>query len=309
MNHKKLSLLFLIIIVLSSTLVAFQAAAETEPEVLELIDGLGRAVTIELPVEKIVSLAPSNTEILFAVGAVDMVVGVTEYCNFPEEALEIEKVGGFSADTMSVETIVSLEPDVVFAYGDRQGDIITALEELDITVYVLYPSDMIDVFFNIFTVGQITGNEEQAEAVITDMEDRTAAVVEAVAEIEEDEKVLVFWEIFDEPLMTTGPATFIGQLIEMAGGVNIFADLEGEYLQINAEEVIARDPQAIMGSDTHGEKLTPEMIGARPGWDQIDAVKNERILLIPGDIVSRAGPRLADAVEAIALALYPELFE
>jgi len=309
MKHKKISVFFLTIILLSSTLVAFRAVTENEPEVLELIDGLGREVTIELPVEKVVSLAPSNTEILYAVGAGDKVVGVTEYCNFPEEALEIEKIGGFSADTMSIETIVSLEPDVVFAYGDRQDDIIAALEELEITVYVLYPSDMIDVFYNIFTVGQITGNEEEAEAVITDMENRTAAVVETVAEIEDKDKVLVFWEIFDEPLMTTGPTTFIGQLIEMAGGTNIFADLEGEYLQINAEEVIARNPQAIMGSDTHGEKLTPDMVGARPGWDQIDAVVSERIHLIDGDIVSRAGPRLADALEAIALALYPELFE
>jgi iron complex transport system substrate-binding protein len=141
------------------------------------------------------------------------------------------------------------------------------------------------------------------------MKTRIAAVVDKVAGILENERLTVFWETFDEPLMTAGPSTFTGQMIELAGGANAFADLTEDYPQISAEEVIARNPAVILGSDSHGDKLTPEQVAARPGWDQIDAVQNGRIHLIDGNIVSRAGPRLADAVEAIAQALYPELFQ
>lgn len=308
----------LIVFMLSALLVACQPAADEAPaeapaaeeaSAIEITDGLDRSVTLHVPVKKVVSLSPSNTEILFAVGAGDKVVGVTEYCNYPAAALDIEKIGGFSADTISVETIVSLEPDVVLAYGDRQVDVIEALEAVDIPVVALDPKTLTDVYDNITTVGQITGHEDQAQAVVADMKARIDVVIEKAATVAEEDKVLVFWEIFDEPLMTTGKSTYIGQMLELAGGVNIFGDLEEAYPQINVEEVVSRNPQAIMGSDTHGEKLTPEMVGARPGWDQIDAVVNGRIFLIDGDIVSRAGPRLADAVEAIAQALYPELFK
>jgi iron complex transport system substrate-binding protein len=165
------------------------------------------------------------------------------------------------------------------------------------------------VYANILLAGRITGHEGMAAQVIDDIKARIAAVVDEVAAIPESERLTVFWETFDEPLMTAGPSTFTGQMIDLAGGVNVFADLTEDYPQISAEEVIARNPSVILGSDSHGDKLTPEQVAARPGWDQVDAVQNGRIHLIDGNIVSRAGPRLADAVEAIAQALYPELFQ
>jgi iron complex transport system substrate-binding protein len=276
------------------------------PFPLTLTDGLGREVTVADVPQRIVSLAPSNTEILYAVGARDSLVGVTEYCDYPSAALEVDKIGGFSAKTISVETIVSLEPDLVLAYGDRQQTVIEALEQVNILVYSLAPSSFEDVFINIQAVGKMTGRESEAAQVVTGMQERIAAVNEKVAVIPADERLAVFWEVFDEPLMTAGPATFTGQMIELAGGTNIFDDVAEDYPQISAEEVIARNPAAILGSDTHGDKLTPEQVAARPGWDQIDAVKDGRIHLIDGSIVSRAGPRLAEAVEAIARVLYPE---
>jgi iron complex transport system substrate-binding protein len=260
-------------------------------------------------VERIVSLSPSNTEILFAVGAGDLVVGVTEYCNFPEAALAIDKIGGFSAKSISIETIVSLKPDLVLAYGTRQEPVVEALEALDIEVMTLVPKTFADVYANITLIGELTGNQDQAQSIVDEMQARIQAVVDVTSTIPKDEKVNVFWEVFDEPLMTSGPATYIGQMLDLGGAINIFSDLEEDYPQINAEEVVSRNPQAIMGSDTHGDKLTADQVAARPGWDQIDAAQNGRIYLISGDIVSRAGPRLADAVEAIALALYPDLFE
>lgn len=285
------------------------ALLHPEPQSIEIEDELGRIVNLEVPVQRIVSLAPSNTEMLFAVGAGDNVVGVTEYCDYPEAAQTVEKIGGFSSDTISVEAIVALEPDLVIAYTSRHQPIIEALDKVNLPVLALAPETVEDVYANITLIGQLTGNEEQAAKTVADMKTRIAAVEEKVAQIPEEERLQVFWEIFDEPLMTAGPSTFTGQMIELAGGVNIFADLEEDYPQINAEEVVSRNPEVMMGSDSHGDKLTPEQVAARPGWDQIAAVQNERIHLIDGNIVSRPGPRIADAVEAMAQALYPDLFE
>lgn len=279
------------------------------PEPLVVTDGLGREVTLAAVSERIVSLAPSNTEILFAVGAGGDVVGVTEYCDYPEEAREIENIGGFSAKSISVEKIVSLEPDLVVASGGVQQPVVEALEQVGVPVIALAPSDFEDVYENILLIGQVTGHEAQATEVVEEIRTRMDAVAEKVAAVPREKRPRVFWEVFDEPLMTAGPSTFTGQMIELAGGVNIFADVTEDYPQINPEEVIARDPDVIIGPDSHADKLTPEQVAARPGWDQIEAVKDGRIHLIDGDIASRPGPRLADAVEAMARALYPDQFE
>jgi len=140
------------------------------------------------------------------------------------------------------------------------------------------------------------------------MRARIAAVAEVAAAIPAEERLVVYWQIWDEPLMTAGPSTFAGQLIALAGGVNAFGDVAEQYPQISAEEVVQRDPAVIMGPDSHGDRLTIEHFSQRPGWAEIDAVRAGRIHLIDGDIVSRGGPRLADALEAVARALYPERF-
>jgi iron complex transport system substrate-binding protein len=259
--------------------------------------------------QRVISLAPSNTEILFAVGAGDQVVGVTQYCNYPPEAQNREQVGGFSAKTISVEKIVALEPDLVLSVGELQGPVIEALEQVKVPVIALGPSNLDDVYARIELVGRLTGHEEQAAEVVAEMEDRVATVTEQVARIPEENRLAVYWEIFDEPRMTTGPSTFTGQLIELAGGVNIFTELNEDYPQINDEEVIERNPAVIMGADTMGDKLSTELVAQRPGWDQIDAVKTGRIYLFDGDMVSRSGPRLALVLEEMARALYPDLFE
>jgi len=133
-------------------------------------------------------------------------------------------------------------------------------------------------------------------------------VAARVAPVPQARRVAVFWEVFDAPLMTAGPGTLTGQMLVLAGGLNVFADLSADYPQVSTEELVARDPAAIMGPDSHGDKLTAEQIAARPGWGGMDAVKKRRVYLINGDIASRGGPRIADAVEAMARALYPDLF-
>ena len=276
---------------------------------MTLVDGLDREITLEKAPERIVSQSPSNTEVIYAAGAGNLVVGDTEYCDYPEEAKAITKVGGFSASTISIETIVSLNPDLVFAGDEDQQTVIDALEEAGVIVYSVKANTFEDVYANLELVGKLTGNEAVAAQVVDDMKTRIAVVQEKIATVPQDDRPTVFWEIWDEPLMTSGPNTFSAQLIEIAGGVNIFPDLTEDYPQISVEEVVSRNPDVIMGPDTHGDKLIADQLATRPGWEEITAVKDGRIYLIDGNTSSRPGPRLAAALEDIAASLYPDLFK
>ncbi|KAB8145657.1 ABC transporter substrate-binding protein [Chloroflexia bacterium SDU3-3] len=272
-----------------------------------LTDSLGRTVELPAAPQRIISLAPSNTEILFAVGAGPQVVGVTQFCNYPAEATKLPQVGGFSAKTISVETIVSLKPDVVFAGDESQQQVIEALEQVKIPVVAVKASTLDEVYQNIALVGQATGHSADAATVVADMQAKAAGVVAKLKDV--DAKPKVFYQVYDEPLMTAGPRTFIGQLVELAGGQNIFADAQDDYPQISAEEVVSRNPEVVLGPESSSSTLTVEQITQRPGWQNIAAVKDGRVVLVNDDIVSRPGPRLVDALEAIAKALHPDLFQ
>lgn len=277
---------------------------------LTLKDDLGREVKIAQQPKRIVSLAPSITEVLFAVGAGPQVVGITKYCNYPPDAAQgREIVGGFSAKSLSVEKIIGLKPDLVIAGGATHKPVSEALEAAGVPVFNFEPKDFAGVYANILAAGALTGNQAQAEQVVAAMKARIEKVSAATAGIPQDQRVKVFYEVWDEPLMTAGPTTFIGQLIELAAGVNIFADVKEQYPTVSSEAVVARKPDVILGPSSHGEGLTAAKIGARPGWSELAAVKAGRIVIIDGDIISRPGPRLADALEAVARGLYPDRFK
>jgi iron complex transport system substrate-binding protein len=274
-----------------------------------LTDAAGRKVTVKAQPQRIVSLAPANTEALFAVGAGAQVVGDTTYCNYPPEAAAVAKIGGYSADTISIEKIVALKPDLVLAESGTHDKVIAALDPLGITAIAVNPHTIEDVYSDLAMLGRITGQTEKASAIVSTMQKRIRAVSDKTATIPQDKRVTVFWEVWDEPLMTAGPGTFTGQLVELAGGINVFKDVKQDYPQINAEDVVKASPAAIMGPDTHSDKLTASLIARRPGWEQIAAVKTGRVYLVNGDTSSRPGPRLADALEEIARDLYPDLFK
>jgi iron complex transport system substrate-binding protein len=275
---------------------------------LTLTDDLNREVTVETKPQRIVSLAPSHTEILFALGAGEQVVGVTTYCNYPREAETREQIGGFSAETMSVEKIIALEPDLVLSVGKLHETVIEALEQAGVTVYAVDAETFEQVYASIEAVGRMTGHGEEAIHLVAQMKERVAAVESVVAEIPNEERPAVFWETWDEPLMTAGPTAFAGQMITKGGGVNLFAEVTERYPQISIEEVIKRNPDVIMGPDTHGEALTADQVAIRPGWETIKAVQDGRIYVFDGDITSRAGPRIVDGLEMIARALHPDRF-
>lgn len=257
---------------------------------------------------RIISLSPALTEIVFALGKGESLTGVTTYCNYPEDAVGIETIGGFSAKTISIESIITLNPTLVIGQASKHEEIADTLKNLVDEVILLPAGGFYQIAENIMILGQKIGAEEAAAAITHDLHARLEKVLNVTGTIAEDDKVRVFWEIWDDPLMTAGPETFTGEIIRLSGGINIFADVEQDWPLISHEEVVIRNPQAIMASHTHQEKLSIEQLSARPGWSKTDAVKNGAMFLFDGDIVSRPGPRVIEAVEAVASTLYPDLF-
>lgn len=273
-----------------------------------LTDDLGRPLTLAGPPQRVVSLLPSNTEILFAVGAGPQVVGVTDFCDYPPQVRGLPRVGGIVPGSLSVERVVSLAPDLVLSGGRLQQPVIEALERLGIPVFALEPRTIEGVYDNIRKVGRLTGHPEQAEAVVQTMQRRVQAVRQAVADLPPQDRVRVFYEVWDNPLMTAGPSTFIGQLIELAGGINVFADLRQDWPQVSLEELVRRDPDVILGPATHGSGLVVDELRRRPGWQNLRAVQNGRVHLVEDNLISRPGPRLVEGLEQVARALYPQRF-
>ena len=275
------------------------------PYPMTITDMAGREVVIEKKPEAIVSLAPSNTEILFALGLGDKVVGVTEFCNYPPEATEKTKVGGFS--DVNTEKVVELNPDLILATNLHLSEVVPALEKLGLTVVVINPPDVDGVLEAIELVGKITGQDEEAQALIKEMRSRIEAVEKAV---EGREKPKVFWELSSD-LWTAGPGSFIDDLITRAGGENIAASAGSEWAQLSNEVIVEANPDFIFLAD-HPFGESAETVAKRPGWDKISAVVNGHVIELTQeqvDIVSRPGPRVVDALEFIAKTLHPDAFE
>ncbi len=280
---------------------------------LWVVDGFGRNVTIDRLPTKIVSLSPSNTEVLFAVGAGSRVVGVTRYCDYPPEVLgrvgdgSLVVVGGFVDP--NVEVIVSLEPDLVLASGDLQLDVVSNLEAKGLTVVALYPRTVEDVVSDVRLAGRIVGSSDKAERLADSMAARIAAVVEGVERT--IERPRVYYEVWYDPLMSVGPGTYLNDLIEMAGGVNIFADSKAPYPIVNPETIIEADPEIIIVAKGYmGLALeeTRSEIRDRPGWGAISAVRNDKVYEVDEDTLYRHGPRIVDGLEVLARIIHPELY-
>ena len=266
---------------------------------------MGRVVNIKEIPQRIISLSPSNTEILFALGLGEKVVGVTEYCNYPPEALDKEKVGGFS--TPDIEKIIALQPDLILADDIHKDEAIPALEEKGLTVFALMPGNLDGVLADIQMVGKITGKEKEAFALITQMESRIEAITDKTENLQERPRV--FYVTWHDPLKTSGSGTFIHELIEKAGGVNIFQDVT-DHKAVDIELVIARNPEVIIACTGHGEAGGKpfEWAKSEPRLQATEARMNNRIHEIDADIVGRTGPRIVEALEEFARFIHPEIF-
>ena len=289
-----------------SILLCLSCAQQSPPG--NIVDGLGRSVTIDKIPQRIVSLAPSNTEILFALGLGDKVVGVTEYCNYPQEAMTKPKVGGFS--NVDIEKVVSLEPDLVLATHIHGKTVIPALEKLGLTVVALTPGSLNEVLDSITLVGKITGQSKEASKLINDLGTRIEAVADKTRNLSPDQKPRVFYITWHDPLMTAGTETLADDVISKAGGQNIAYDISGDKA-IDLETVIYRDPQVIVASVGMGagEDLPWQYVQTEPRLKITQALLNNRVYKIDGDLIHRPGPRIVDALEQMAQFIHPELFK
>jgi iron complex transport system substrate-binding protein len=270
-------------------------------------DDAGREITLEGTPQRIVSLAPSNTEILFAVGAGSQVVGRDEFSDYPEEAKAIESIGG-SFGEYNVEAIIALEPDLVLAAEINTPELIKQLEDLGLTVYYLRnPTTFEEMYTNLETAASLTGHD--ATELVDSLKARVAAVDEKIAPL--SSRIAVFYEIdATDPAKpwTYGPGTFGDLLIERAGGHNVGNIASDPYPQLSLEQVVTANPAIIILGDSMWG-VTPESVVARPGWESIEAVKSNNIFPFDDNLVSRPGPRLVDGLEQLAKLLRPKLFE
>lgn len=283
-------------------------APEPTEAPLRLIDGFGREVTLEGPAQRVVSMAPSNTEILFAIDAGELLVGRDEFSDFPAEALEVESIGNIYGD-LNTEIIVSMEPDLVLAAGITPPEHIQQLEELDLTVYAVgNPADFEGLFENLTTIGTLVGHDVEAAALVEGLRAEYAQVIAAVEGVE---PVSLFYEVDGtDPTApwTTGSGTFQQLIFEQAGGQNIAADLEG-WGQMNQEEIVERNPQVIVFADGSFVPTTVDSLKARPGWDGISAVSGDRVYGVDTDLLDLPGPRLVEGLRRLASLLHPGIFQ
>lgn len=260
-------------------------------------DDLGRSVKLPQEIERVVSLAPSLTESIFAVGAGDKIVGVTTYCNYPEAAKEKEKVG--DTQTPNIERIVALKPDVVFVSTASQLEAFMAtLEQQDIAVYVMDAKSLDDAIEDVRKLSGLMLLQESGDPYADGLIDRVRTVEFGSLG---HAKVKVFVQISNEPLFTIGKDSFLTELVAKAGGESVTKDVPSGYPKLSKETASAMNPDVIILSDSEDNR-EPNVV-----FKNSDAVKNGRVYRINADIISRPGPRLVDALEQIAAFLHSDV--
>jgi iron complex transport system substrate-binding protein len=274
---------------------------------ITLTDGLGRNIVLSAPAKKIVSMAPSATEILYSVGAGNQVIGRDTFSNYPEAVKSVQDVGG-SMGSYSYEMITSLHPDLIVAAEINTPEQVKSLEDLGLTVYYISnPKDFKGLYQLLKDVGTLTGHFSTAEELAVSLQTRVDKVIEKISKTQT--KPLVFYELDGtDPSKpwTPGPGSYMDMLIQMAGGVNVGSSLSSSWAQISVEELLAKDPQIILlGDSIYG--MTPELVSARVGWEKLQAVKDQNIFGFNDDLVSRPGPRLVDGLEELVKLIHPEL--
>jgi iron complex transport system substrate-binding protein len=301
---KKINSIILMLILVGTFL---SACAQPAQGPITITDGLGREVQLKGAAQRIVSLAASNTEILFAIGAGSQVIARDDLSDFPEEVVNLPAVGGYQG--YDLEKITSLQPDLVLAAEINSPELVQSIENLGITVFYLSnPADINGLYDNLRIVGQLTGHESDAADLVQSLQQRVDAVQSALANATTTPKV--FYEIdATDPSKpwTAGPGTYHDQFIRMAHAENVAANAASMYPQISQEELIVQNPDYILLADSiYG--ITPESVVERPGWAEIKAVQEGNLFPFDSDLLDRPGPRLVDGLETLAHILHPEVF-
>jgi iron complex transport system substrate-binding protein len=262
-------------------------------------DDYGTTVTIHGEPQRIVSLAPTNTEILFALGLGDRVVGVTDYCNYPPEALIKPKIGGFS--TVSVEKVVAQKPDLIIASQGNGLELVDHLRKLNMTVIVTNPENVSGILNDITFVGKATGADDNATALADSLTARIRSTGKNASALTVHPKVAHI--IWNDPIYVSGSGTFQDELISMAGGTNAFAGKQ-DYATIGTEDFIAANPDILIVNSGTGmggsEDSVAQYFENETRFANVGAIKNHRVYVIDSDTIDRAGPRIVDALEIVA---------
>lgn len=270
---------------------------------LAIADDQGHNLTFPVAPSRVVSLAASATEIVFALGAGDRLVAVDDFSDFPSAAASVPHIGGFRT---SPETVVSYRPDLILAV--TSGTLASQLLGLHQPVFVLDPSDLEGVYQNINSLGKILGRETSAQQVVSDMRTRISAVADRAKTASTRPRVLHEVDSTNPAqIFVAGPHNFVDSMITLAGGVNVAADASVKFPKLSPEEIVRRDPEVIVLADARFG-ATPDVVAARPGWAVISAVRLRALYPIDDNIVSRPGPRLVDGFEAYVRLIHPELF-
>lgn len=276
MNGKKLR----VKIAFASILVAF------------ILCGCKKATgSLEKVPSRIVCLSPSGAEILYAVGAGDKIVARTDFCDYPQEILGLPSVGGFDGNSISIERILSYKPDFVYGAKGMHDFIIEQLSPLGIKTYLAESTSIETVLEEIEFMAELTGNKKKGVDCVEKIRGELPDITDSKA------KFGVYYEVWYAPYMTAGKKSFINSIIEMAGGKNIFGQIEDPYPMVSEESIILENPQVILIPSQNGISL--ESVCQRNGWKNIDAVKNGRVYFVDGDLISRPGPRIVKSINEI----------
>ncbi|PLS15019.1 ABC transporter substrate-binding protein [Bacillus sp. M6-12] len=272
-------------------------------------DAANKEVVIDKKPERIVTLVPSNTEIAFELGLNKEIVGVSDHDNYPEEATKKEKVGGME---LNVEKVLSLKPDLVLAHGSSAQNSEQGLQQLrDSGIDVLVVNDaktINDVYDSISMIGKASGQRDEAEQTVETMKAKFEEIKEKAAGIGESDRKKVLVEVSPEPeIYTTGKNTFMDEMITMINAENIYSDSEG-WVKIDPEATIQRNPDVIITTYGFYTEKPVEKVLARKAWQNVTAIKEKQVVDVDSDMVTRSGPRLAEGVEELAKAIYPDIF-
>ena len=245
--------------------------------------------------QRIVSLSPASTEILFAVGAKNQIVAVSDFSDYPPQAQNLPKVGGFDGKTLSLEKILSFNPDFVYLTNVMHNHLIPHFESLNIDYYLSDANSFEQVKNEILQIAKITGHTSTGENLVKEIDS-------AITKINSQNQLLlkptVYWEVWNSPFMSIGNSSFINDLIKTAGGINIFQEIAQAYPTVSEETIVAKNPQIIIIPQNSG--ITVDSVKNRKGWSQIDAVKNDKIFIVDDNLLTRSGARIGESAEYLA---------
>jgi iron complex transport system substrate-binding protein len=288
-----------------TTIFLFSVRGEAFGYQLKEKDDLNREIEFFQTPQRIVSLAPTHTEILFALGLGDNIVGVSDYCNYPSEAKEKQKIGGFA--NPDIDKILALNPDLILAFGTIQKPIVKKLEVRGQKVFWVYPHTVKDILNLYERLGEITGTDTAAKRLRKRVEEKIKSIEGKIGNIPEEKRPSIFRVMGLYPPGTIGGNSFQTDVFYLAGGRNIFADIKKDFFQINMETLINKEPDVIIICGENTEELKQQLKNQKE-WNSLKAVKEDRIFIISCDLICRPGPRLAETVEKIAGYLYPQMF-